>query len=228
VKIIIPSKNSHNLIPCVSAIFELEPAIKKEDILVIDDGLDLPIKDLKVTIIPGIKPFIFARNINLGIKAAQDDVILLNDDALLRTIQGFTQLETIAKADSEIGLLSPAMNEVGNQNQWRHTQCSLREELKMLCFVCVYIPLATQKLVGLLDERFGHSDLCPHNCTILHYGHEDNDFSRRVREAGKKLIIYDGVFVDHSKLTPTFRAPHTLKLVINNDQIYKRKWGDLN
>ena len=32
----------------------------------------------------GVKPFIFARNCNLGIRAAgSDDVVLLNDDALL-------------------------------------------------------------------------------------------------------------------------------------------------
>ena len=39
-----------------------------------------------------MKPFVFARNVNLGIEAAGDaDVILMNDDATqLRTPYGFT------------------------------------------------------------------------------------------------------------------------------------------
>jgi len=39
--------------------------------------------------VTGITPFIFARNVNLGIAAAWRNVVLLNDDACLITPRGF-------------------------------------------------------------------------------------------------------------------------------------------
>lgn len=204
--IIIPSRTASNLVPCILAIREAGETAR---IIVVDDfpyplpdgfswqasGLDLT-RDIVTT---GADPFVFARNVNIGIKTAgTDDVILLNDDALLETSKGFSSIGATQSARPEFGLIAASCNTVGNVNQ--HRQCRLtggllREESRMVCFVCIYIPRSTINAVGLLDERF------------VGYGMDDDDYCLRVRAAGLKIGIFDGCFVDHGSLTSSYRGP---------------------
>lgn len=232
--VVIPSKNAANLVACAEAVRQNEPAT---EIVVIDDGVDWKAAaetnvigdhlravaetgraDLSAAyglrVIRGIKPFIFARNCNLGIKNCAEDVILLNDDAMLKTPFGFYELEQASKARPEFGVISAVTDVVGNSAQ-RPKDLGLRIESRVLAFVCVYIPARTIKTVGLLDERF------------TAYGWEDNDYCRRVREAGMKLGILDDCFVDHSSLTSTFRGGARVSGDIGaGREIYRQKWGD--
>jgi GT2 family glycosyltransferase len=163
---------------------------------------------------PGIKPFVFSRNINVGIRAAgDDDVVLLNDDALLKTPLGFTAIARIAEAHPEYGVIASTCNTVGNPRQWPQ-RVGLREEPRMICFVCVYIPRRTIEAVGLLDERF------------TGYGCDDDDFCLRVQKAGLKIGIYDGCFVDHASLRSTFRGTALSAGDYRaNLKIFVDKWG---
>ena len=176
----------------------------------------------------GLKPFCFARNVNLGIKAAgNDDVILLNDDALLQSERGFTRLAEAAQAHPEFGVMSATCNNVGNRNQWPIVGCgvvggavrgglieSIREDPRMVCFIAVYIPRSTIDRVGLLDEE------------LTGYSYDDDLYCALVRKAGLKIGIYDGCFVDHSKLKPTFRSlPNVNALMNHNRAVYMRKGG---
>ena len=213
--VIIPSRNASNLIPCVEAVRRAEPTA---DIIVIDDGVDWETEFWHLKngrqVIKGVKPFCFARNMNLGIQACAGDVILLNDDALVETPFGFHELEEASKANPEFGVISAVTNVVGNLAQ-QPRDVGLREEARTLAFVCVYIPRSTIDRVGLLDERF------------ISYGWEDNDYCRRVREEGLKLGIFDDCFVDHSSLHSTFRGlPHAAGDIAPGREIYRAKWGD--
>ena len=204
--VVILSKTPANLFPCVAAVREHEPGMK---IVVVDDGLgEIP---HGVRVIGGPKPFIFARNANYGICAADDDVILLNDDALLRTPRGFTVMLDELRARPEYGLCGATCNNVGNTNQWPQGK-GFRFEPRMVCFVCVAIPKTTQEKVGLLDERF------------VYYGFDDDDYCLRVRTAGLKIGITDNCFVDHSHLTSTFRGHGHCDMTKNRD-IFNEKWG---
>ena len=81
--IIILSRNISNLTACVAAI---RKAGETARVVVIDDGLERgSLLDLvgPIRFADGVKPFCFARNVNIGIRAAGDDILLLNDDALL-------------------------------------------------------------------------------------------------------------------------------------------------
>ena len=85
--VVIPSKTASNFLACAEAVRRHEPELQ---IVLVDDGMDhswLPRPDLMPCYgIKGQKPFIFARNVNIGIRfAGRDDVVLLNDDALLDT-----------------------------------------------------------------------------------------------------------------------------------------------
>lgn len=227
--VIIPSRKINNLAACVYALRECEP---NAGIIVVDDGLmwtdmigtDTPVLS-PVSRIPGTKPFVFARNVNLGIEAAgSDNVVILGDDALLKTHGGLSLLAQAAAEHPEYGVIASACNNVGNRNQERGVGLvyGLRQDPRMVCFICVYIPRRTIDAVGLLDERFGGVDA--QGRTI--YGWEDNDYCRRVRKAGLKIGIHDGCFVDHKTLPSTFRSGRTLSIQPGKD-VYLAKWGSL-
>lgn len=220
-KIVILSKDSWNLIPCVRAIRENEPELPPGNIIVVDDGVSEFSKSDPtlegITWVSGVKPFIFSRNANLGIWAANDDVILLNDDAILTTPRGFSDLAVFAQ-NANYGLVSPVFKGlIGNPAQ-RYNPADdkpiIRIEPRMLCFVCVFISKRVQESVGELDERF------------TAYGYEDDDYCRRVRNAGLELAIYKGCVLDHGKLRSAFRSHGDISDKLNEGRrIYQEKWG---
>ena len=223
--IIIPSKSASNLVPCIRAIREAGETAR---IIVVDDGVDRSrhewLKPDKPSISsegayfePGVKPFVFARNINIGIRAAgDDDVILLNDDALLKTRHGFSSL--VAHAHNGEGMVAAACDTVGNPNQFNHGLIgTIRPAPRMVCFVCVYIPRSTINSVGLLDERF------------IGYGLDDDDYCLRVRRAGLKIGIFDGCYVDHGSLESSFRGgAQAGGDFTGNMRLFIQKWGTDN
>lgn len=213
--VIIPSKTRSNFEACEAAVIDRNPSCR---IILVDDGITpgwryTPRPTSREGIaVDGDKPFVFSRNVNLGIVAAgDDDVIILNDDALLRTPRGFSLLQQAAYDNPEFGIIASTTNIVGNRNQCPQA-VGLREEPRMVCFVCVFIPRRTIDQVGLLDERF------------VHYGCDDDDYSLRVRNAGLKIGIHDGCFVDHGCLPSTYRGAGGGDYS-RNLEIFKQKWG---
>lgn len=223
--VVIPSKNAANLVPCVRAIREAGETCR---IIVVDDGVDwATLSDYDplwgvLDRIDGVKRFIFARNVNLGIAAAgTDDVIVLNDDALLKTTVGFSRLSAACRAWPDLGLIAASCDTVGNPNQFRRPGSDLiRDEPRMVCFVCVYIPRSTIDLVGGMDEEFGGLDERGQEI----YGFCDDAYSYRVRQAGLKIGIYDGCYVDHASLESSFRhdKPRSLE---PGQRLFIKKFG---
>jgi GT2 family glycosyltransferase len=142
----------------------------------------------------------------------------MNDDAVLCTPSGFKALASIADMHPEYGLVAAVTNSAGNPNQFARSNVLLvRDEPRMICFVCVYIPKTTIEKVGYLDERF------------VNYGMDDDDYSFSVRKAGRKLGISDSCFVDHLSLTSSFRGdPRTPSDFRLNMQLFIDKWGTDN
>lgn len=237
--VIIPSRNIDNLVACVKAVREHEPRVP---VIVVDDGIEGWSDRIDVLRIGGIKPFVFARNCNLGIMDAFghrhgeqqhpdgnwvvwgthdlanscDGVILLNDDALLTTPGGFTALAAVAADHPEYGVIAAACDNTGNPNQ-RPKGIGLREDPRMVCFVCVYIPRRTIEKVGLLDERY------------VGYGMDDDDYCFSVRKAGLKVGIFDHCIVDHRSLTSSYRGnPRAPSDFRPNMKLFIDKWGTDN
>jgi GT2 family glycosyltransferase len=185
--------------------------------IAVEDGLsDWP---SDVVVVPGVKPFIYARNCNLGITRAFEDpecdgVVLLNDDALLQTPGGFSRMAAQAKERPEVGILSATCNRIGNPNQRPNQYPTFRYDPRVLAFVCIYIPRWVIGKLGMLDERF------------TAYGCEDCDYCKRVLDAGLKLGITEECFVDHVSLPSSFRAArnHQEQMMLGR-QIYFEKWG---
>ena len=225
--VIIPSKTASNLVPCVEAVRKHEPHAR---IVVVDDGLDIDALSQSgdgdcwscdndpLRIVPGVKPFIFARNANLGIRAAamwhdSDAVVLLNDDATLETPRGFTAMQHLAEWYPEYGVIGAVTNITGQPLQ-QPRNIGLRE-VPHIAFVCVLIPKRTIDKIGLLDERYS-----------LDYGCEDLDYCEACTRAGLKIGVFDGCFVDHSKLRSTFRGnPQASLRFDKNKALFDAKWS---
>jgi GT2 family glycosyltransferase len=213
--VIIPSRTAANLIPCAEAVRRHEPDVR---IIVVDDSPDLSLHPkpgwMPAVALEGVKPFIFARNCNLGIRAAgSDDVILLNDDALLETTGGFRAMQRAAEGNPEYGVIGAVTNITGQPLQRPHG-IGLRE-VPHFAFVCVLIPRRTIDWVGLLDERY-----------CLDYGVEDLDYCEATRRAGLKVGVFDHCYVDHGSLTSSFRGdPSNPRSFAQNKALFDAKWG---
>jgi glycosyltransferase involved in cell wall biosynthesis/GT2 family glycosyltransferase/SAM-dependent methyltransferase len=195
--VVILSANPDNLIACVEAVRRCQPALPASHIIVVDDGAKAKAQAALPGIrwVEGAKPFVFARNANLGLAASGRDVILLNDDALLTTQGGFDALAQAARHSAAGAVSSAISGQVGNQNQKPQPGAALRPEPRQLCFVCVYLPHETVELVGSLDERF------------TGYGYDDDDYCDRIRAAGRSLAVFDGCVVQHGGVLPSsFRS----------------------
>jgi hypothetical protein len=219
--VVILSRNLSNLGACVGAVLTHEPQRWPGDILVVDDCPDDKIDKFclsnGLTHIEGVKPFIFARNANLGLTECfsyTDTAILLNDDALLKTKGGFTNLWRQSIEYPKYGILASSTNVVGNPNQIPQGGAYIRQEPRMLCFVCVLITRQAWLKVGPLDERY-----------CLDHGCEDGDYCYRVRQAGLRLGIVDACYVDHGSLQSTGRAPGRDGGFQRNKALFEQKWG---
>ncbi len=257
--VVIPSRNASNLSACVSAIWENEPDRSGRSglrIIIVDDGLDHSALHYGFgthdpVCLPGVRPFIFARACNQGILAAgRDDVIVLNDDAILETPRGFTLLRDQWHRHPEYGVIGPVIPGCGNIAQrpridflYHHREDlhaailaghmplpdgpEMRDAPKMVIFACAFIPRQTIDRVGLLDERFGVNaggllDLFgPRG-----YGCEDGDYCRRVRAKGLKIGVYEPVRVLHGEsqtgLSHTFRINHDAKRYAEDSHVHER------
>jgi len=235
--VVIPSKNIGNLTACASALRECGETCR---VIVVDDGLPLRIVDdgfpLRtwgdIEIHPEIKPFVFARNVNIGIRVAgTDDVVILGDDGLLKTPRGLARLSQDCAEHPEYGLMAASVDWCGTHEQVHGDNLSgIHEAPVQVAFICVYIPRSTIDRVGLLDERFCVNAGGPGK---RGYGLEDDDYCWRVRGvapfgvmAGLKLGVDNDVFVDHATLKSTFRSdPEHPADVFLHEAVFEQKWG---
>lgn len=234
--IILPSRTIGNLRPAIGCI-----RLAKEHgrIIVVDDfalgELDAhratgPAALRSCEVVQGVKPFVFARNINLGIAAAgDDDVVLLNDDACLKTPFGFSYLAAISKDRPEFGIISAGITDaVGNPEQLALEGTRLREaKHHTLVFVCVYI---RRDVLNRL-EAFEIDDGPDHSAWLderfANYGYDDDDVCERVRQMGLKLGVFDGCVVEHGVLPSTYRGAASASLtdLRPNRERFVEKWG---
>jgi GT2 family glycosyltransferase len=216
--VIIPSARAANLVPCVRALLAHEPELPPERIVVVDDGARAEAEPQLPGLrwVPGVKPFVYARNINRGIRAVDTDVILLNDDALLVTPRGLSLLVEQARSRPNLGACSAGVSGyVGIERQYPTGRSEFRDEPYVFAFICVYLPRSVFQSIGPLDERF------------TAYGLEDKDYCTRILKHGLTLGIWDGCVVDHTGvLVSTYRSrPDYTSLLAHNHDLFVKKWG---
>jgi hypothetical protein len=172
----------------------------------------------------------FAAGNNVGIKATGEYIILLNNDTYV-TYGWIRGLIRPMQLNSEIGLVGPLTNNIGNEQKIRITYHDMQEmevaarrfvrsrlrqmtPVRRLAFFAVALRRRAIDLVGLLDERYG-----------LGY-FEDDDYCMRANEQGVKMVIADDVFVHHH-LSVSFSTlgAQAGELMKKNRALFEERWG---
>ncbi len=173
----------------------------------------------------------FSAGNNVGIKAAKGEyVILLNNDTYV-TRGWIRGLIRPMQLNSEIGLVGPLTNNIGNEQKIRIAYRNMQEmevatrrflrsrlrrttQVRRLAFFAVALRRHTIDSVGMLDERYG-----------LGY-FEDDDYCMRANEQGVKMVIADDVFVHHH-LSVSFSTlgAQAGELMNRNRALFEERWG---
>jgi GT2 family glycosyltransferase len=211
--IIVPSRFPDIFEPCHDSIGRCCPSQEK---ILVRDGHDIADPSGWTTIQAPDGPFVYSRNVNLGIKQASGDVLLTNDDVRFVTPGTVERLEAVMECNPDIGILSPKIDGgVGNADQSGVTE-AVRYTRTRICFMCALIRRSVIDAIGLLDEQF------------IGYGWDDDDYCRRATDAGFKMACTADVSVKHGhgkeKWSSSFQRIGNYS---QNKSIYDAKWGTL-
>jgi len=174
----------------------------------------------------------FAAGNNAGLRLATGEfLVLLNNDTYVTP--GWARgLVNHLRSDPRLGLVGPVTNNIGNEARIEidyadmaqmieragaHTRAhpGRRMPLATIAFFCVAMPRGVFDRVGGLDERFGMGFF------------EDDDYCRRVQQAGYGIACAEDVFVHHhlSASFDALKAGQKQALFERNKALYEEKWG---
>jgi len=174
----------------------------------------------------------FAAACNAGLDAATGQyLVLLNNDTVV-TRGWATALVRHLCEEPRLGLVGPVTNAIANAARvdvgytgmrdlpawaaaWTRAHDGETFEIPMLALFCAALSRSVFEKVGRLDERFGIGMF------------EDDDYCRRVRDAGYTVACATDAFVHHWQLASFRRMPHARYLAIyrENRKKYAQKWG---
>jgi GT2 family glycosyltransferase len=164
--------------------------------------------------------------------AAAEVLVLLNDDTVV--CDDWLEPLLVHLASPGVGMVGPCTNRTGNEAEidaeyrtWeelsRFAEARSRDhageafEMETLTMFCVAMPRSIYEQVGPLDERFETGLL------------EDDDYSRRVRGAGYRLLCADDAFVHHFGETSFGKLAASgeyARLLEANRARYEEKWQE--
>jgi GT2 family glycosyltransferase len=174
----------------------------------------------------------FARANNQALAASRGDhLVLLNNDTVVPP--GWLTRLLAHLADPEVGLVGPVTNFVGNEARIEVTYTNIGEmelfaadrgrrharklaDIPMLAMFCTAMRRDTFAQIGPLDERFGIGMF------------EDDDYTRRVRAAGLRVVCAADVFVHHvgqAAFKKLIAGGQYDALFEANRRSYEAKWG---
>jgi glycosyltransferase involved in cell wall biosynthesis len=175
----------------------------------------------------------FARACNQGAVLATGDVmVLLNDDTLVT--RGWLPRLIAPLSDRDVGLVGAVTNRIGNEAEIATTYRTWGElvdfaaerarthdggviDIGTATMFCLALRREAFERIGPLDQRFEIGML------------EDDDYSRRARDAGYRLVCAEDAFVHHfgetsfGTLVSDGRYGEILE---ENKRRFEEKWGE--
>lgn len=171
-----------------------------------------------------------ANNQGLAISTG-DHLVLLNNDTVVPP--GWLARLVNHLADPEVGLVGPVTNFVGNEakvevayRSWAEMEQFARDrarrwdgqcaDIHMLAMFCLAMRRDTFEKLGPLDEQFGIGMF------------EDDDYARRAREAGLRVVCAADAFVHHigqATFKTLIQQGDYDELFARNRRSYERKWS---
>ena len=187
---------------------------------------------------PGLKVILNERNLgfaaanNQGLAAATGEyLVLLNNDTIVARGWLSALIRHLHRSPS-IGLVGPVTNAIGNEAMipvgyerpeampaWVSRYAREHDgeifDIPMLAMFCVAMRRSVWERVGPLDERFGVGMF------------EDDDYSRRVRDAGLRIVCARDAFVHHWMKASFKSMPSEEyeRLFAANRRLFEEKWG---
>ncbi|WP_266183420.1 glycosyltransferase [Dyella humicola] len=175
----------------------------------------------------------FAAANNQGLEVADGEyLVLLNNDTHV-TPGWISTLVAHLRRNTRLGMIGPVTNNIGNEARidilyddmatmlkvsaaYTSRHVGVLTSLRTAAFFCVMMRRDVYEKVGPLDEAFGIGFF------------EDDDYCRRVEQAGWSIACADDVFVHHN-LSASFNKLKQEKrkaLFEANRAIYEAKWGE--
>ncbi len=174
----------------------------------------------------------FAAANNQGLQQASGDyLVMLNNDTYVTPGWVATLMRHLRRVD-QLGMVGPVTNNIGNEARIDIRYDTMDEmltaaadfttrhagqltSLRTAAFFCVMLRRSVYEKVGPLDEAFGIGFF------------EDDDYCRRVEQAGWSIACGDDVFVHH-QLSASFdkmKQEARQALFEKNKALYESKWG---
>jgi hypothetical protein len=196
VAIVIPTAYPDRLKRCLASIWKECPDFPRDKVYVVTSVFPARDNDFYgVCWIPQSEgPFNFAREVNRGIAAAgkEADVLVMNDDAHVRTPNLIKHLKDVSDEYQGMALLTPALTGQISRDgdgawakSFRFDPSIRRRYVQMIPFMAAFLPAALRYAVGQLDERF------------TKYGSDDDDYCYRARQAGCPIIVLPQLMIFH-------------------------------
>lgn len=174
----------------------------------------------------------FAAGNNQGLAIAKGEyLVMLNNDTYV-TPGWISTLTAHLRRHAELGMIGPVTNNIGNEarieTRYEDMDGMLSEAaaytaahagkllpMRTVAFFCVMLRREVYEKVGPLDEAFGIGFF------------EDDDYCRRVEQAGWGIACAEDVFIHHH-LSASFnklKQERRQAIFEENKAIYEAKWG---
>jgi GT2 family glycosyltransferase len=188
------------------------PDATPDQVVIVDDGLSEDTRHLlrDVTFVQGVKPFVFARAINMGARAEPErDIVIAGDDVRFLTAN---LIDKLASQSKGVAAISPEV--IGFCGQKAQQPRSTASVSPWLAFICVYIPRMAWNAIGELDEDF------------VGYGYDDMDWSVRAFQYGP-LLVDHSLRIAHIDASSFRKSAEWVKSYEQNLAVFEAKWGKL-
>jgi len=190
--------------------------IWKTHIIAVDDGstdgtLDF-FNQIGASIIKAQRPFIFARNVNQGLRLSTSKYVLVINNDIIFWESAIDKMIEVLDTHPDVGMVGPMSNRAANHPEQRG------QTYRTLPMFCLLIRASLFGTVGFLDESF------------TGYGCEDDDYSIRVMEAGYKLWVCSDAYVQHkhcSTFLSLYDEAQKHDMYYKNKDIFRAKYDGL-